>query len=322
MSGKVCVFGSFNFDMVARVDRFPVPGESLVACGSMTSAGGKGANQATAALKAGANVHYIGKIGNDTFGHFARRHLKGVGFNAVTLLVAEEIPTGNALIYVAGNDAENMIAVDPGANMTVTDDEIAGCIPAIGCADVVLVQLENNLSAIEQVIDAGKQAGALVILNPAPWQPVEHALLRKVDLLTPNATEAGLMTGRRVDSLTAAAEAADVLHAQGARNVIITLGASGALLSEHGGEIPYSLLSFSPPRHYRCGRCLQRRAGGAAGLRGNRYRPQPDPRRPMPPSVSKSKAPHLYLSTWRHRNGFSVPPLIMKWHKPYCIKKH
>ncbi len=206
----------------------------LVACGSMTSAGGKGANQATAALKAGANVHYIGKIGNDTFGHFARRHLKGVGFNAVTLLVAEEIPTGNALIYVAGNDAENMIAVDPGANMTVTDDEIAGCIPAIGCADVVLVQLENNLSAIEQVIDAGKQAGALVILNPAPWQPVEHAVLSKVDLLTPNATEAGLMTGRRVDSLTAAAEAADVLHAQGARNVIITLGASGALLSELG----------------------------------------------------------------------------------------
>lgn len=173
-------------------------------------------------------------IGNDTFGHFARRHLKGVGFNAVTLLVAEEIPTGNALIYVAGNDAENMIAVDPGANMTVTDDEIAGCIPAIGCADVVLVQLENNLSAIEQVVDAGKQAGALVMLNPAPWQPVERALLSKVDLLTPNATEAGLMTGRRVDSLAAAAEAADVLHAQGARNVIITLGASGALLSEQG----------------------------------------------------------------------------------------
>ena len=200
----------------------------------------------SAALKAGANVHYIGKIGNDTFGHFARRHLKGVGFNAVTLLVAEEIPTGNALIYVAGNDAENMIAVDPGANMTVTDDEIAGCIPAIGCADVVLVQLENNLSAIEQVIDAGKQAGALVILNPAPWQPVEHALLRKVDLLTPNATEAGLMTGRRVDSLTAAAEAADVLHAQGARNVIITLGASGALLSEHGVKSPIPCFPSHP----------------------------------------------------------------------------
>ncbi|WP_260766293.1 PfkB family carbohydrate kinase [Klebsiella pneumoniae] len=138
------------------------------------------------------------------------------------------------------------IAVDPGANMTVTDDEIAGCIPAIGCADVVLVQLENNLSAIEQVIDAGKQAGALVILNPAPWQPVEHAVLSKVDLLTPNATEAGLMTGRRVDSLTAAAEAADVLHAQGARNVIITLGASGALLSEHGVKSPIPCFPSHP----------------------------------------------------------------------------
>lgn len=165
---KSLCFGSFNFDMVARVERFPVPGESLVACGSMTSAGGKGANCATAALKAGANVHYIGKIGNDTFGHFARRHLKSVGFNAVTLLVAEDVPTGNALIYVAGNDAENMIAVDPGANMTVTDDEIAGCIPAISCADVVLVQLENNLSAIEQVVDAAKAAGASWCSIPPP----------------------------------------------------------------------------------------------------------------------------------------------------------
>ena len=168
MSGKVCVFGSFNFDMVARVERFPVPGESLVACGSMTSAGGKGANQATAALKAGANVHYIGKIGNDTFGHFARRHLKGVGFNAVTLLVAEDVPTGNALIYVAGNDAENMIAVDPGANMTVTDDEIAGCIPAIGCADVVLVQLENK-----------KRSGRVDLCSPATSRAPKRCFRRR-----------------------------------------------------------------------------------------------------------------------------------------------
>ena len=234
MSGKVCVFGSFNCDMVARVERFPVPGESLVASGSMTSAGGKGANQATAALKAGANVHYIGKIGEDTFGHFARRHLKTVGFNAVTLLVTDEVPTGNALIYVAGDDAENMIAVDPGANMTVTDDEIAGCIPAIGCADVVLVQLENNLSAIEQVVAAGRASGAFVVLNPAPWQPVDDVFLSNVDLLTPNATEAWLMTGCRVDDLPGAEQAAEVLHSRGAKNVIITLGANGALLSEQG----------------------------------------------------------------------------------------
>lgn len=319
MSGKVCVFGSFNFDMVARVERFPVPGESLVACGSMTSAGGKGANQATAALKAGANVHYIGKIGNDTFGHFARRHLKSVGFNAVTLLVAEEVPTGNALIYVAGNDAENMIAVDPGANMTVTDDEIAGCIPAIGCADVVLVQLENNLSAIEQVVDAAKAAGAFVVLNPAPWQPVEHAFLSKVDLLTPNATEAGLMTGRRVDSLAAAAEAADALHAQGARNVIITLGAKGALLSEQGVKSLFRAflpIPAIPPARAMPLTARWRRVWPAA----SRCIARPDLRRPTPPSASKSRAHHLYRITRRHENGFYVPPLIMKWLKPYCIK--
>ena len=319
MSGKVCVFGSFNFDMVARVERFPVPGESLVACGSMTSAGGKGANQATAALKAGANVHYIGKIGNDTFGHFARRHLKGVGFNAVTLLVAEDIPTGNALIYVAGNDAENMIAVDPGANMTVSDDEIAGCVPAIGCADVVLVQLENNLSAIERVVDAAKAAGAFVVLNPAPWQPVDNAFLSKVDLLTPNATEAGLMTGCQVDSLAAAAEAADALHAQGARNVIITLGAKGALLSEQVVKSPIPCFPSHPRDTTGAGDALTarwRRVWPAA----SRCIARPDLRRPMPPSASKSRARHPYLTTKRHENGFCVPPLIMKWHKPYCIK--
>lgn len=234
MSGKVCVFGSFNFDMVARVDRFPVPGESLVASGSQTGAGGKGANQAVAALKAGANVHYIGKTGEDTFGQFARHHLKSVGFNAVTLLTTADAPTGNALIYVAGNEAENMIAVDPGANMTVTDEEIARCVPAISCADIVLVQLENNLSAIEQVIDAGREHGAFIVLNPAPWQPVDDAFLRKVDLLTPNATEARLMTGCCVDDLAGASQAADVLHSRGVGNVIITLGSQGALLSESG----------------------------------------------------------------------------------------
>lgn len=110
----------------------------------------------------------------------------------------------------------------------------------------MLVQLENNLSAIEQVVDAAKAAGAFVVLNPAPWQPVEHAFLSKVDLLTPNATEAGLMTGRRVDSLAAAAEAADALHVQGARNVIITLGAKGALLSEQGVKSPIPCFPSHP----------------------------------------------------------------------------
>ncbi|AHN24867.1 ribokinase [Gilliamella apicola] len=233
MKGKVCVFGSFNLDITAFLDRFPMPGESLVASSSKISAGGKGANQATAALKAGANVHYIGKIGEDDFGYFARRHLKEVGFNAVTILSSNERATGNALIYVAGKNAENMISVDPGTNMIVTEEEIKKCEPAIKCADVVLVQLENNLSAINQVIDIANNSNAFTILNPAPFQPVSDKLLSKVDLLTPNETEAYLLTGQKITDKESAEYAADYLHQKGVKKIIITMGAKGSLLSDH-----------------------------------------------------------------------------------------
>ena len=233
MKGKVCVFGSFNLDITAFLERFPMPGESLVASSSKISAGGKGANQATAALKAGANVHYIGKIGEDDFGYFARRHLKEVGFNAVTILSSNERATGNALIYVAGESAENMISVDPGTNMIVTEEEIKKCEPAIKCADVVLVQLENNLSAINQVIDIANNNNAFTILNPAPFQPVSDKLLSKVDLLTPNETEAYLLTGQKITDKESAEYAADYLHQKGVKKIIITMGAKGSLLSDH-----------------------------------------------------------------------------------------
>ncbi|OCG07299.1 ribokinase [Gilliamella apicola] len=233
MKGKVCVFGSFNLDITAFLERFPMPGESLVASSSKISAGGKGANQATAALKAGANVHYIGKIGEDDFGYFARRHLKEVGFNAVTILSSNERATGNALIYVAGKNAENMISVDPGTNMIVTEEEIKKCEPAIKCADVVLVQLENNLSAINQVIDIANNSNAFTILNPAPFQPVSDKLLSKIDLLTPNETEAYLLTGQKITDKESAEYAADYLHQKGVKKIIITMGAKGSLLSDH-----------------------------------------------------------------------------------------
>lgn len=233
MKGKVCVFGSFNLDITAFLERFPMPGESLVASSSKISAGGKGANQATAALKAGANVHYIGKIGEDDFGYFARRHLKEVGFNAVTILSSNQRATGNALIYVAGESAENMISVDPGTNMIVTEEEIKKCEPAIKCADVVLVQLENNLSAINQVIDIANNNNAFTILNPAPFQPVSDNLLSKVDLLTPNETETYLLTGQKITDKESAECAADYLHQKGVKKIIITMGAKGSLLSDH-----------------------------------------------------------------------------------------
>ncbi|PIF21072.1 ribokinase [Candidatus Pantoea floridensis] len=243
MKGKVCVFGSFNLDVVAVMNRFPMPGESLTAHNSMMGPGGKGANQATAALRAGARVHYIGKIGNDDFGMFARRHLEKTGFDAITLFTCKEKPTGNALIYVAGDDAENMISVYPGANTTVTAAEVTRCQPTVAAADILLVQLENNLSAIQRMIDNACAGGTFVIMNPAPWQKVSDALLAKVDLLTPNSTEAMQLSGVKVTDFASAQRAAEVLHRKGARQVIITLGTSGALLSV-AGQAPLRIPLF------------------------------------------------------------------------------
>lgn len=246
MKGKVCVFGSFNLDIVAGMSRFPLPGESLIAENSMMGPGGKGANQAIAALRAGARVHYIGKIGQDDFGSFARRHLENSGFDAITLFTCKEKPTGNALIYVAGDDAENMISVYPGANLTVTAAEVTRCQPTVAAADILLMQLENNLSAIQRMIDSARAAGTRVILNPAPWQKVSDALLAKVDLLTPNSHEATQLTGVAVTDFASAQQAASVLHAKGVRQLIITLGMQGALLSDQGEVLHIPVFPAQP----------------------------------------------------------------------------
>lgn len=247
MKGKVCVFGSFNLDIVAGMSRFPRPGESLIADNSMMGPGGKGANQAMAALRAGARVHYIGKIGQDDFGNFARRHLENSGFDAITLFTCKEKPTGNALIYVAGDDAENMISVYPGANLTVTAAEVTRCQPTVAAADILLMQLENNLSAIQRMIDTAQAAETRVILNPAPWQKVSDTLLARVDLLTPNSHEATQLTGVAVSDFASAQRAAQVLHDKGVRQLIITLGMQGALLSDRGKSC---IFRCSPLSHW------------------------------------------------------------------------
>ena len=173
----------------------------------------------------------------------------------------------------------------------------------------------TNLSAIEQVIDAGKQAGSHSDSIP-PWQPVEHAL-RKVDYL-PGATEAGLMTGRRVDDLTAAAgrQACYMLRA---RATSLSLSVPAApMLSEHGW--PYSCFpSFHPRDTTGAGDAFN--GALAARLACGASRPQPDSRQPVPPSVSKNRsASSLPEYTGGTGTASPIPPLIMKWHKPYCIK--
>ena len=172
----------------------------------------------------------------------------------MTLFSTGDCPTGNALIYVAGEEAENMIAVDPGANLTVSEDEVRQCRPAIAAADILLTQLENNLPAIEQVIAIAREAQTFIILNPAPFQPVPDSLLAQVDMLTPNATECTLLTGVPVrDGLRRAsgAGAACQRHSLTDRD----LGHAGALFSD-GKQRADPGVSSSAERHHRRGRCV------------------------------------------------------------------
>ncbi|MGQ5290853.1 ribokinase [Pectobacterium actinidiae] len=233
MNGKVCILGSFNVDIVAKVARFPKGGESLMAQGSTLGPGGKGANQAMAASRAGSRVHFVSKVGKDQFSQFAYDHLASSDILSFTLYQSETEPTGNAIIYVSQQNGENMIAIYPGANQTINEDEVAAITPELSHADVLLLQLENNFSA---TLNAMKLAHALnkkVILNPAPYSSNILPYLDYIDIITPNETEASLLSGVDIHDLDSAKTAALKIAELGARCVIITMGACGALLLDN-----------------------------------------------------------------------------------------
>lgn len=233
MSGKVCILGSFNVDIVAKVARFPKGGESLLALSSTLGPGGKGANQALAASRAGANVHFVSKVGTDQFSQFAFDHLSGSDIHSFKLYQTDEEPTGSAIIYVSQQNGENMIAIYSGANKTLTDAEIAEMTPVLEQSDVLLVQLENNFSATLNAIKLAHALGVRVIMNPAPFSSDVQACLSYIDIITPNETEASQLSGVEVVDLASAKDAAQAIVRLGARRVVITMGSRGALLYDN-----------------------------------------------------------------------------------------
>lgn len=230
MSGRVCVFGSFNVDIVAKVSRFPRGGESLMALGSSVGPGGKGTNQATAASKAGAYVHFVSKVGKDQFSRMASEHLTLSEIDSFNLYQSDTEPTGSAIIYVSQDDGENMIAIYSGANITVTDAEVQGIFPALKKSDILLVQLENNFEATFSLVKSARELGKKVILNPAPYSPKAKEFLPFIDIITPNETEASLLSGIAVTDMESAKTAAKEIQALGVTTVLITMGSKGALL--------------------------------------------------------------------------------------------
>jgi len=231
---NVTVIGSANVDFTVRVDRLPSPGQTVLGQDFYQSLGGKGANQAVAALRAGATVTFLAKLGTDAHGQQLGLHLAFLGLPRESLLTDPSLPTGVALIMV-DEKGRNLIAVAPGSNQALMVEDVKRASRLISEAAVLLVQLEVPLPAVAEALRIAKKHGVTTILNPAPAQPLSRDVLKLVDVLTPNESEAQALTG--VKDVAAAARA---LAQQGVRAVVATLGDRGALLirPDHAREFP------------------------------------------------------------------------------------
>lgn len=235
---RVCVIGSSNLDFTVAVPRLPRPGETVSGGQLGVSAGGKGANQAVAARRLGAEVRFVTLLGVDPMGDRLAATLADAGLPAEGLLRTTEAATGVALIAV-DPEGKNQIAVAPGANHRLTPEQVAPHAAAVGWADVVLVQLETSLDTVRWVLRESRRLGKTAILNPAPARvlPLPADLLRLADYITPNETEAGLLTGCEVAGIPAAEAAGRALVAAGVRGAIVTVGPEGAVLVGPRGGI-------------------------------------------------------------------------------------
>jgi ribokinase len=231
---RILVVGSSNTDMVVKVPRIPRPGETVLSSAFSISAGGKGANQAVAAARAGADVTFIARVGNDAFGKQAIASFRRDGIRTDFVFRDRRHSSGVALISVAAS-GQNSIAVAPGANGRLSPADLRHARTAFASASMLVLQLETPLETVVAAVRLAVQHNIPVILNPAPAQPLPKTLLRNVTILTPNESEAELLTGIRVANDSKAAIAATKLHKLGVQTVIITLGERGAFVSESGG---------------------------------------------------------------------------------------
>jgi len=230
-SKKIVVVGSCNTDMVIKADRLPVPGETILGGTFFMNPGGKGANQAVAASRMGAQVTFISKTGNDVFGKQSVMLYNSENINTDYVFSDPGLPSGVALITVDAY-GENCIVVASGANASLSPADINKAIREIESADVVLMQLEIPIETVEYVAEIANKKGIKVILNPAPARSLSDELLKCLYIIIPNKSEAEILSGIKVTDYETARQAADIISARGVENVIITLGPQGALIKE------------------------------------------------------------------------------------------
>lgn len=230
---KLIVLGSVNVDHILNVPTFPRPGETLTGTKYKISFGGKGANQAVAAGRLGANIQFIAAVGEDELGKKIHQQLKNDNIDTSSVALIQGENTGVALIFV-NSQGENEIAICSGANATLTPEYLIQFKNDIIEADAILMQLETPLSTIEEAAKIAKIHNTQVILNPAPAQKLSDDLLKHVDIITPNETEAEYLTGIKIVTDEDAHSASLILHNKGIETVIITLGGKGAWVSSAG----------------------------------------------------------------------------------------
>ena len=232
---EVVIVGSLNMDLVARVLRMPAPGETVAGTGFSTVPGGKGANQAVASARLGARTAMVGCVGDDAFGDRLRAGLTADGVDTSSLRTAAGTSSGVALIVVDAA-GRNGIVVVAGANGQLAPADVDAAEPLLAAARIVVIQLEIPFETVEHAARRAHAMGKTVVLNPAPARPLPPDLLRCVDYLVPNESEAGTLVGIPVATPADAIAAGRRLRADGAGAVLVTLGAQGVATVGPDGE--------------------------------------------------------------------------------------
>ena len=232
-SAKLAVLGSINADHILNLAHFPRPGETVIGKQYTIAFGGKGANQAVAAGRAGADIAFIACLGDDAIGERIRAQLVQDRIDTAPVETVADESTGVAMIFVNG-EGENAIGISAGANAALTPACVARHQQVIADASALLMQLESPLESVLAAAKIARAHQTQVILNPAPATQLDDELLALVDMITPNETEAESLTGIAVTGDEEAARAAEALHAKGIATVLITLGRRGVWLSEQG----------------------------------------------------------------------------------------
>jgi ribokinase len=248
---RILLFGSSNTDLVVVCDRLPEPGETLLGGDFQRTAGGKGANQAVAAARAGAHVIFVGARGNDDFGALAAEGLRREKIDIRHFKIHQGVPSGIALILIGGASRENVIAVAHSANDLLSDASVQAIASEFARSDAVVTQLEIPMSAVKAAAKFAHRAKTPLVLNPAPARPLPKSLLRLVHTITPNEHEAAILTGEADPE-----RAGQKLVADGCRHVVVTLGAKGALLVNSSGISRFPAAKVKPVDTVGAGDCF------------------------------------------------------------------